>query len=97
VILSTAHIRFAADGTAQVEAALRLTLGSHIRCCTYPDRPAIVTVKDGHMSMSLTVPDQAQVSIDDLDAAVRLAEALTDYIADLRRWMTTQKEAADAA
>jgi hypothetical protein len=97
VIPSTAHIRFAADGTAQVEATLRLTASSHIRCSTYPDRPAIVSIADGHVSVSLTVLDPAQVTVDDLDAAVRLAEALADYIADLRRWMTAQDGAADAA
>jgi hypothetical protein len=97
VIPSTAHIRFAADGMAQVEAALRLTASSHIRCCTYPDHPAIVTVGHRHVLVTLTVPDPAQVTVDDLDAAVSLAEALTDYIADLRRWMTAQDGAADAA
>jgi hypothetical protein len=97
MIPSTAHIRIAADGTAQVEAALRLTPSSHIRCSTYLDRPAIVTVADGLVSVSLTVPDPAQVSVDDLDAAVRLAEALADYIADLRRQMAVQDRAADAA
>jgi hypothetical protein len=97
VIPGTAHIRFAVDGTAQVEAALRLIPSSHIRCSTYPDRPAIVTVNDGHVSVTLTVPDPARVTVDDLDAAVRLAEALAEYIADLRRWMTAQDGAADAA
>ena len=48
---SSAHIRIAAAGTAQVEAALRLTPGSHIRCCTFADRPAIVTVADAHVSV----------------------------------------------
>ena len=94
---SSAHIRIAADGTAQVEAALRLTASSRIRCCSYSDRPAIVTAKDAHVSVSLTVPDPARVTVDDLDAAVSLAEALADYIGDLRRWITAQNGAVDAA
>ncbi len=97
VIPSTAHLRLGPDGTAQVEAALRLTPGSHIRCCTYEDRPAIVSVDDAQVSVRLSVPDPAQVTVDDLDAAVRLAEALAEYIADLRRWMTAQEGAVDAA
>jgi hypothetical protein len=97
VIPSTAHIRFAADGTAQVEAALRLIASSHIRCCTYDTRPAILAVDDSHVSVSLTVPDPARVTVDDLDAAVRLAEALTEYIGDLRRWMAVHQGAVDAA
>jgi hypothetical protein len=66
VIPSTAHIRVGADGTTRVETALRLTASSRIRCCTYPDRPAIVSPGDGHVSVSLTVPDPAQVTVDDL-------------------------------
>jgi hypothetical protein len=97
VIPSTAHIRIDAHGTAHVEATLRLAAISHIRCCTYPDRPATVTANDGHVSVTLTVPDPAQVTVDDLEAAVRLAEALAGYIADLRRWMAVQNGAADAA
>ncbi len=97
MIPSTAHIRFGPDGTARVEAALRLAASSRIRCCTYPDRPAIVTVNDGHVSVTLTVPDPAQATVDDLEIAVSLAEALADYIADLRRWMAAQEVAVDAA
>jgi hypothetical protein len=97
MIPTTTYIRFATDGTAHVEAALRLTASSHVRCCTYGDHPAIVLVDDAHVSVSLTVPDSAQVTVDDLDAAVHLAEAIADYIADLRRWMAAQGGAVDAA
>jgi hypothetical protein len=88
----------ARNAPPQVDASLRLTGSSHIQCSTYPDRPAILSVNDAHVSVSVTVPDPAKVTVDDLDVAVRLAEALADYIADLRGRMAAQDEAAaDAA
>jgi hypothetical protein len=98
MIPSTAYVYYRPDGPAQVDASLRLTSNSHIQCSTYADRPAILSVDDAHVSVSVTVPDSAKVTVDDLDVAVRLAEALADYIADLRRRMAAQDEAApDAA
>jgi hypothetical protein len=98
MIPSTAEVRFRPDGIARVAASLRLTGNSHIQCCTYPDSPAILSVDDAHVSVSVTVPDSSKVTVDDLDVAVRLAEALADYIADLRSRMAAQDQAApDAA
>ncbi len=97
MIPSTAEVRFRAGGIAHVTASLRLTGGSHIQCCTYPDRPAILSVDDAHVSVSVSVPDPAEVTVDDLESAVRLAEALAGYIADLRGRMAAQEGAADAA
>ncbi len=75
---STAEVRFRPGGIARVDASLRLTGNSHIQCCTYPDRPAILSVDDAHVSVSVSVPDPANVTIEDLDVAVHLAEALAD-------------------
>jgi hypothetical protein len=98
VIPSTAYVYYRPDGPAQVDASLRLTGRSQIQCSTYDDRPAILSVNDAHVSVSVTVPDPAKVTVDDLDVAVRLAEALAAYIADLRGRMAAQDEtAADAA
>jgi hypothetical protein len=97
MIPSTAYVNYRPDGPAQVEVSLRLTGRSRIQCSTYEDRPAILSVDDAHVSVSVTVPDSATVTVDDLDVAVRLAEALADYIADLRARMAAQDGAADAA
>jgi hypothetical protein len=98
MIPSSAYVHYRSDGTAEVDASLHLTGKSYIQCSTYDDRPAILSVNDAHVSVSVTVPDPAQVSVDDLDVAVRLAEALADYIADLRSRMAAQDQAApDAA
>jgi hypothetical protein len=98
MIPTTAHVCYRPDGRVTVDATLRLTGHSHIQCSTYDDRPAILSVTDAHVSVSITVPDSPVVTVDDLDVAVRLAEALADYIADLRRRMAAQDQAApDAA
>jgi hypothetical protein len=98
MIPTTAHVCYRPDGRATVDATLRLTGHSHIQCSTYDDRPAILSVTDAHVSVSITVQDSPVVTVDDLDVAVRLAEALADYIADLRRRMAAQDQAApDAA
>ena len=46
---STAYVQFRSGGVASVDASLRLTGCSYIQCCTYPDRPAILSVDDGHV------------------------------------------------
>ena len=97
MIPSTAYVNYRPDGPAQVDVSLRLTGSSRIQCSTYEDRPAILSVTDVHVSVSVTVPDSTTVTVDDLDVAVRLAEALADYIADLRARMAAQDGAADAA
>ena len=97
MIPTTAYVYYRPDGPAQVDASLRLTGSSRIQCSTYDDRPAILSIDDAHVSVSVTVPDSATVTVDDLDVAVRLAEALADYIADLRRRLPAQDQAADAA
>ena len=98
MIPSSTYIHYRPDGPPAVDTSLHLTARSRIQCSTYPDRPAILSVTDAHISVAVTVPDPAKVSVDDLDAAVRLAEALADYIADLRCRMAAQDQAApDAA
>jgi hypothetical protein len=97
MIPTDAHVRFRPGGIAHIDAALRLTGNSFIQCCTYPDRPAIVSIRDEHVAVSIGTPSSAAVSLDDLEAATRLAEALADYIGDLRSRLATQKQAPDAA
>jgi hypothetical protein len=97
MIPSSTYIHYRPDGPPVVDTSLHLTGNSHIQCSTYTDRPAILSVTDAHISVAVTVPDPAKVSIDDLEVAVRLAEALADYITDLRSRMAAQDQAADAA
>jgi hypothetical protein len=97
VISSSAYVRFGPEGLARVDASLHLSGASWIQCCTYEDQSPILSVKDAHVSVAITVGDHAKVTVDDLDTAVQLAEAIADYIAELRRRLAAQDRAADAA
>jgi hypothetical protein len=95
VITSDAYIRFSPDGPAGVDASLHLSGSSFIYCHTYPDCPPILSVRDRHVSVRVTVPDSARVTPEDLDIARRLADAVTAYIAELETRMATQDTAAN--
>jgi hypothetical protein len=97
VITSSAYVRFGPHDVAEIDASLRLSGASRIQCCIYPDETPILSVKDAHVSVAITVPDREKVTVDDLDTAVLLAEAVADYIAELRRRLATQNQATDAA
>lgn len=96
-LASDATIYLRPGGIVQVDATLRLTGNSLIQCCTYPDYPPIVSIRDQQVSVSITTPPRPAVSLDDLEAATRLAEAIADYIGDLRSRLAAHKEAAGAA
>ncbi len=95
MIPSTAYIKFRPDGLGEVDASLKLTGSSHIQCCLYADRPAILSVTDAHVSVSVTVPDSEAVTAADVETARRLADALNQYIADLERRIPSAARAAD--
>jgi hypothetical protein len=94
---STGSVRFAPDGTGQVDASLRLTPASMIHCHAYPDRPAILSLTDKCVSVTVTIPDSDQVTADDLDTARRLADAVARYITDLESRLAPADESAAAA
>jgi len=95
VITSDAYVRFSPDGPAGVDASLRISGGSFIYCHTYPDNPPILSVRDRHVSVRVTVPDSARVRSEDLDTARRLADAVATYIAELEHRMAAQDPAAE--
>jgi hypothetical protein len=95
MIPSDACIRFSPDGPAGVDASLRISGGSFIYCHTYPADPPILSVKDRHVSVTVTVPDSSRVRSEDLDTARRLADAVADYIAELETRMAAHGPAAE--
>jgi hypothetical protein len=97
VIPSDAYIRFPPDGVAAIDAGLRLSGGSHIMCCTYDDQPPILSVRDRHVSVTVTVPDSGRVTGEDLEMARRLAAAVARYIAELETRLAAQGPAAEGA
>jgi hypothetical protein len=92
---SDAYVRFSPDGPAEVDASLRVSDRTYIYCHTYPDDPPILSVRDRHVSVSMTVPDRDKVTPGDLDTARRLADTVAAYIAELETRMATQDPAAD--
>jgi hypothetical protein len=85
---STATLSVRSDGTAEVDANLRLSGRSYILCCTYADRPPILSVRDARVDVSITVPDAETVTPEDLAAARRLADAVTRYVTELEHRAT---------
>ena len=93
--ISDAYIRFSPDGPAGVDAGLPLSGGSFIYCPIYPEAPPILSVRDRHVSVRVTVPDSTRVRSEDLDTARRLADAVAAYIAELEHRMAAQDPAAE--
>ena len=95
MITSDAYVRFSPDGPAGVDAALHLSGCSFIYCHAYPEAPPILSVRDRHVSVRVTVPDSGRVRPEDLDTARRLADAVAAYIAELETRMAAQGPAAE--
>ena len=93
-----ATIRLSADGAIRVEPFIRLTATTHINCHVYGDSAPILAIDDGTVSLSVTVPDTAQVTGEDLKRGRALADAVARYVAELeRRAAIDQDGAADEA
>jgi hypothetical protein len=71
-----ATIRLHADGGIRVEPFIRLTGDTRILCCTYDDQAPILAIDDGHVSVSLSVPDVHRVTGEDVNRAMALADAV---------------------
>ena len=84
---SSAQVRFGPAGVAQVASFVHLTGRSYIGCFTYQDEgmAPILTIKDQHIDVSITVADRSQVTGEDLMMARVLAEAVAEYVAELER------------
>ncbi len=97
MIPSSATIRFSSDGAAQVDASLRLSASSQIKCFTYPGEPPILAIDDAHVQVSVTVPGSGTVTPADLAIAHRLAAAVAAYITGLQELLPAQDGSAVAA
>ena len=92
-----AVIRLSADGAIRVEPFIRLTGTTHINSHVYDDSAPILAIDDGTVSLSVTVPDTAQVTGEDLERGRALAEAVARYVAGLEHRAVIQDSAADEA
>ena len=95
MITSNAYVRFIGNGPAEVDASLRISGGSFIYCHTYSADPPILSVRDRHVSVTVTVPDSGRVTSEDLDTARRLADAVARYIAELEIRIAAQSTATE--
>ena len=82
---ATSDIRFSSDGTAKVQSYLRLTGSTYIHCCTYPDAAPILAIQDGPAEITITNPGKGEVTEDDVRFGRALAEAVTQYAAELEK------------
>jgi hypothetical protein len=91
---TVASINVRPEGLAEVEAALRISAESYIRCHRYDGKPPIMSLTDQHVHVSISVPDSDRVTADDLDTARRLAKVVAEYIAELEARAAAQDDAA---
>jgi hypothetical protein len=93
---STAQVRFGPAGVAQVDSFVHLSGQSYIGCFTYHDEgmAPVLTVKDQHIDVSITVADRSQVTDEDLLMARVLAQAVAEYVAELERRAAAGHESA---
>jgi hypothetical protein len=92
-----AVIRLSAGGEIRVEPFIRLTGNTHINCHVYDDSAPILALDDGTVSLSVTVPDTAQVTGEDVERARVLADAVVRYVAGLEQRTVIQDSAPDEA
>ena len=94
---TSASVRFGETGEATVQSYVRLTASTYIHCCTYEDSAPILAIDDGTVSLSVTVPDTAQVTGEDLKWGRALADAVARYVAGLEHRATIRDGAAGEA
>ena len=94
---SSAHLTIRGECLVGVDAMIRLTPGTFIRCCVYDDRAAILALDDGTVQMSITVPDSDHVTAEDLAAARVLAAASATYLSDLEHHAASSASQGEAA
>jgi hypothetical protein len=81
---ATGSIRFGTNGLTKVEAYVRLTDSTYIRCCTYPDAAPILTIQDGAADITITNPGQ-KATADDVRFGRQLAAAVALYADELEK------------
>jgi hypothetical protein len=82
-VSASVSVRFEADGGATMQSYVRLTVSTHIACCTYDDAAPILTIRDGAADITITNPGQGEVTEEDVAFGRLLAEAVSRYAAEL--------------
>ena len=93
-VKTSATVRFTSSGPVEVEPTIRLNARTFIHCHVYDDAPPILAIEDENVRLSLTVPDVHHVTADDVNRAMRLADAMARYIAELGEHLANNESAA---
>jgi hypothetical protein len=97
IVPSSACVRFGADGLPGVDTSLRLAPAARIQFCPYDDEPPIVSLADGAVAVTITVPDRQHVTQNDVHTARRLAMAASNYAKELAAVLEHQQASDGAA
>jgi len=82
---ASAEVRFGPDGQTTVHCYVRLTVSTHVQCCTYDDAAPILSIHDGAADITITNPGKGEVTEDDVRFGRQLAEAVARYAAELEK------------
>jgi hypothetical protein len=96
-VATRASVCFGPGAEVRVEPFIRLTGSTRIMGCPYDDHAPILAIDDGNVSVSLSVPDVHHVTGEDVNRAMKLADAVARYIAELGEHVATEDAAEDAA
>jgi hypothetical protein len=97
VVATQAEIKFGAGGVIRVTPFIRLTGNTDMYCFTYDDHAPVLVINDGHVSVSVSVPDVAQVTGEDVQRGRALAGLVVQYVTALEHRVATQDGADEAA
>jgi hypothetical protein len=96
-VQTSATVRFSASGVVEVAPPIRLNARTGIHCHVYDDCAPILAIEDGNVRLSLTVPDTARVTGQDVNRAMALADAVARFVAELGGRVADEDAAEDAA
>jgi hypothetical protein len=96
-VKTSATVRFSSSGAIEVEPSIRLNPSTFIHCHVYDDCAPILAIDDGNVRLTLTVPDTAHVTGQDVNLAMALADAVARYIAELGEHVADDDSAAQDA
>ena len=94
---TSAEVRFGPGGAIKVDSSVRLTGNTDIDCDAYDDCAPILAIRAGHVIVSVSVPDAAQVTAEDVRRGRSLAEAAARYVAGLEQGAASRTSAAGEA
>jgi hypothetical protein len=91
-MLTNAHVEFGRDGRAEVSTLMHISAASRFQCCHYEGKLPILSIRDRHVSVSISPPETTAVTAEDVATARRLAAELERYIADLELLAASQDQ-----